>query len=142
VACLDSARAAMDSVTDPPYGTDFFDSPRLDGLAGSTYLLLREPDSATELLTRALAGRAPADAKGRALLTLDLAEAQVIVGDLDRASELAGQALDTASGAVVQPILARAKALRADMEPWGPTRAAARLDSRLADLARGADREE
>ena len=142
LACLDSARAAMDSVTEPPYGTDFFDSPRLDGLAGSTYLLLRDPDGATELLSRALTGRAPADAKGRALLTLDLAEAQVIAGDLDHASELAGQALDTARGAVVRPIVARAVALRADMEPWGSTRAAARLDSRLADLARGAEGEE
>src|SRR5262249_44701702 len=26
VACLDAARAALESVTDPPHGTDFFDS--------------------------------------------------------------------------------------------------------------------
>jgi hypothetical protein len=132
----------IDSATDPPAGTDFFDGPRLDGLAGGTYLLLREGGRATELLSRALAGRERGDAKGRALLTLDLAEAQVIAGDLDHASELAAQALDIARGAVVRPILARAAALRAGMEPWGSTGAAARLDSLLADLVRGADREE
>ena len=40
---------------------------------------------------------------------------------------------------MVRPILAWAVVLRADMEPWGPTGAAARLDGRLADLARGAE---
>jgi transcriptional regulator with XRE-family HTH domain len=66
LSSLEAARAAIDSVTDPPHGTDFFDAPRLAGLAGGTYLLLRDTEPATEMLTQALASRAPADTKGRA----------------------------------------------------------------------------
>src|SRR5205823_15126367 len=58
LSSLEAARAAIDSVTEPPHGTDFFDAPRLAGLAGGTYPL-RDAEPPAELLTQALASRAP-----------------------------------------------------------------------------------
>lgn len=83
----------MGQVTDPPGGTDFFDLTRLDGMAGSTYLLMADPDRAAPLLCRARDRRAAHDAKGRALLTLDLAECQVIDREPEEAAHLVVEAL-------------------------------------------------
>jgi transcriptional regulator with XRE-family HTH domain len=135
LAALDTARAAIESVTEPPHGTDFFDGPRLDGLAGGTYLLLRDAEPAAELLTQALTRRAPSDAKGRALITLDLATSRLVVGELDEACRLVEDALGAGPGVVVRPVVSRALAVRADMEPWDGTRAVARLDALLAEIA-------
>lgn len=81
VGSLDSLERAywlMGQVTDPPSGTEFFDLPRLDGMAGSAYLLMADTDRAAPLLCQARGRRATHDAKGRALLTLDLAECHVV----------------------------------------------------------------
>jgi transcriptional regulator with XRE-family HTH domain len=142
LSCLDSAREALGTATEPPHGTDFFDGPRLDGIAGSTFLLLRDSEPARQLLTQALDHRSPSDAKGRALLTLDLAASRVVDAEPEEAARLAGQALNLARGAVVRPIVARALAIRADMEPWEGTTPVARLDAHLGEIAHHPAREE
>ena len=78
LAALDRAHTHITAALDEPRGTDFFDAPRLDGITGSVYLLLREPDQAASFIGRALNSRSLADHKSRALLTLDLAACRII----------------------------------------------------------------
>ena len=55
LAALDRAHAHITAELDQqPHGTDFFDAPRLDGVTGSVYLLLREPGRAADFIGRAL----------------------------------------------------------------------------------------
>ena len=70
---VDSARDWLEAAG-PSTGTDFFDGPRLAGMAGTALLLLGDAEDAKAQIGEALAGRAAGDVKGRALLTLDLAE--------------------------------------------------------------------
>lgn len=135
LAALDRAHAHITTALDQPRGTDFFDAPRLDGITGSVYLLLREPDQAADFIGRALDHRSTADHKGRALLTLDLAACRVIEHQDDEAGDLINTALDIAAGSLVQPIIDRAHDVRRHMAGWTGTTAAADLDARLADLA-------
>jgi hypothetical protein len=51
----------------------------------------------------------------------------------DEAARLVGAALDLAHGALVRPILDRARAVRADMAGWTPSAALIHLDARLAE---------
>jgi transcriptional regulator with XRE-family HTH domain len=132
LSVLERAHAQLCAATDPPGGTDFFDQHRLDGLAGECHLLLRDPPPAANYLSRALAGRGPADVKGRALLTLDLAACRVIENERDEAARLLCTALDLAQGALVRPIRDRARAVRADMAGWTPSETLTDLDARLA----------
>lgn len=129
---LDRSRTLMEEAIDPPGGTDFFDGPRLDGFSGTCMLLLRDTGAATELLSRALHDRSPRDLKGRALVTLDLAECRVIDSEPDEASTLAIAALDLTDGTVVRPIVERANRLRQGLTKWSGSRALAELDARLA----------
>lgn len=135
LAALDRAHAHITSALDQPRGTDFFDAPRLDGITGSVYLLLHEPDRAADFIGRALDHRSTADHKGRALLTLDLAACRIIEHQDDEAGQLINTALDIADGSLVQPIIDRAHDVRRHMAGWTGTTAAADLDARLADLA-------
>jgi hypothetical protein len=41
-AALERAHQHMAAVSEPPNGTEFFDAPRLHGLAGATYLLISD----------------------------------------------------------------------------------------------------
>jgi hypothetical protein len=70
---VDDARDWLEAAG-APTGTDFFDGPRLAGMTGTTLLLLGDTQRARAHIGEALAGRAAGDVKGRALLTLDLAE--------------------------------------------------------------------
>jgi hypothetical protein len=110
LAALTRAHTAIDTTTDPARGTDFFDAPRLDGITGSVYLLRRDTGPAEDYIRRSL-HHSSADAKDRALLTLDLA-----------------------ADAGVCPIIDRAQAVRRRMAGWTGG-SAADLDARIATLA-------
>jgi hypothetical protein len=94
---VDGARACLDAAG-PPSDTDFFDAPRLAGMAGTALLMLRDTCGACEYLGEALAGRNTADVKGRALLTLDLAGCMAAADEPGQAAALASGALGMASG--------------------------------------------
>lgn len=132
---LDRAYAQMGQEAGPPGGTEFFDAPRLAGMAGSALLLMRDTGRSRELLAEALAGRSPADAKGRALLTLDMAECFTIDGDPEQAAALSGDALDLVRGDVIQPVLGRAREIGRKLRPWEETAAVRNLSGRLAEIA-------
>ncbi|MEZ0093202.1 hypothetical protein [Streptacidiphilus sp. EB129] len=99
-------------------GIDFFTPARLDGIAGTTRLLLGDYDPASRLLDEALLRRDRADVKGNALLTFDLAECRIGQGEPDEACDLAHRALDMLSASIVQPTIIRAQALQRALEPW------------------------
>ncbi|MGN9911609.1 hypothetical protein ACTMTJ_29025 [Phytohabitans sp. LJ34] len=131
---LESAYAAIDQAEPKRNGTDFFDRDRLDGIAGTTYLLMRDTERATALISAATDRRPYADAKGRALLTLELAACHLIDQEPDEVVALIGEALDIADGQIVRPIMMRSRELRSRMGTWRDTAAVKALDARLATL--------
>ncbi|MGM1058454.1 hypothetical protein [Saccharothrix sp. Mg75] len=117
-------------------GTDFFDAARLDGMAGTTHLLLRWTDHAAPLLRSALERRAHTDVEGRALLALDLAECHLHDDEPDEAARVATTALEWAGNTMVDPILTRAESIRARVvRSIGPAGARS-LDARLREAVR------
>lgn len=132
---MEAAQAALEDA-EAPQGIDFPDPARLDGLAGSTYLLLRDTDRAQQIRTAAVARRATSDAKGRALLTLDLAACRVLQDEGEESCRLIEEALAMVAGSMVGPILARAQAVRASVGGSAGTHALARVDARIAELPR------
>lgn len=134
---LESARQHIDRATEPGTGTDFFDAARLDGLAGATYLMLRDTTRAALVLRDALTRRAAQDAKGRALLGLDLAECLVHDGEAIEASRVAVEALDWAKGAMVEPIAIRALELRGHLIRLSGPAGAQEFDARLREAVHG-----
>ncbi|MBI1758248.1 MAG: hypothetical protein HYR62_03340 [Actinobacteria bacterium] len=101
-------------------------------VSGTTYLHLLDAPGAAEMLDRAVARRSALDAKGRALLVLDLAACRVIENDPEEACRLVEQALEMARDSMVRPILARARAVRSDMGGWAGLPTLASLDAQLA----------
>jgi len=134
---LDRAHAALSSNAGPTTGTDFFDGPRLDGIAGTIYLALGDTAHATPLLNGALERRALIDAKGRALITLDMAECRLVEREPEEAARLTVSALRSAAGSLVGPILDRARGLHTRLAPWRTSVAVIDLDGHLRELPRG-----
>ena len=95
---------------------------------------MRDTGRSRELLAEALAGRSPADTKGRALLTLDMAECFTIDGDPEQAAALGADALDLVSGDVIQPVLGRAREIGRKLRPWEDAAAVRDLSGRLAEI--------
>ncbi|MGH3907915.1 MAG: hypothetical protein ACRDTE_27615 [Pseudonocardiaceae bacterium] len=92
---------------------------------------------AAPLLAQARDRRAATDAKGRALVTLDLADCHAVDHEPEEAARLAMQALDAVDGSMVAPILTRARTLRAGLERWSDLPAVRELDARLVVQPRG-----
>ncbi|MPZ89857.1 MAG: hypothetical protein GEU81_17765 [Nitriliruptorales bacterium] len=135
---LDEASAVIAAAA-VPYGADFFDTARLQGIAGTSSLLLRDAASADRLLTAALTRRAPSDVKGRALLILDVAACRLIEDEGDESFRLVEAALDLARGSVVKPIVIRAREVRVAVGRSASTTALAQLDHRLAQVRSDGD---
>jgi hypothetical protein len=119
-----------------PTGTDFFNVDRLDGIAGTTFMLLRDTSQAIELIGSAIERRSRSDAKGRALLILDHAACCMLNQSCDEAATLVHHALDVADGQIVRPILVRAREVRSGMTCWRDTEPVKAIDERLAALHR------
>ena len=116
-------------------GMDFFDTARLEGIAGTVHLHLGHTAASVEHLIAAIAHRNQADAKGRALLTFDLAECAIRSGQPDHGADLAHRALDTAAGQYVAPIVERAQTLHAQLAGFPQLPQAADYRERLRELA-------
>lgn len=143
-AALGEQRPALDALArsgraleeaSAPTGMDFFDTPRIEGIAGTVHLHLGDTAASAEHLNAGIAHRDPADAKGRALLTFDLAECALRSGDPERAAHVAHQALDTAAGQYVRPIVDRAQALHGELARTPAVAAAAGYGDRLREIA-------
>lgn len=92
---------------------------------------------AVPLLTRARDRRAPTSAKGRALVTLDLADCHAVDHEPEEAARLAMQALDALDGSMVAPIVTRARTLRAGLQRWSNLPTVRERDARLIVAPRG-----
>ncbi len=134
IDALDRSRAALADAGEAT-GMDFFDVPRLEGIAGTVHLHLGDTGPSARYLAAGIAHRNPRDAKGRALLTFDLAECALRGGDPEQAAEIAHRALDTAAGQYVRPIVDRAVSLHADLARGPAVRSAAGYGERLREIA-------
>jgi transcriptional regulator with XRE-family HTH domain len=130
---LDDARDRLEAAG-PASDTDFFDDPRLAGMAGTTMLLLGDTRAAEMLISQALATRAEGDLKGRALLTLDLAECMVVNREPDQAAGLVGRAVGMAGSDIVRPVITRATAVHHALQPWSASRGVRELGGQLAEM--------
>jgi tetratricopeptide (TPR) repeat protein len=95
------------------HGMDF-DGDKLDltYYAGTSHLLLRQPDAAAEFLQESLNILPAAHTKAQAILLLGMATAAAQKLRIEEASDLACQALTVASSQPIMPILQRAQDLR------------------------------
>lgn len=135
LAALHRAHQFLDAAAEPPAGTDFFDHPRLTGVEGSTYLWMSDTERSVPLLMLALQHRSPADMKGRALLTLDLAYCRAISCEPEEATRLALSALAGTAGTVVRPVVARARVIGAALKPWAELKPVQELSEWTRELS-------
>jgi hypothetical protein len=133
---LAEAQSLIGQVVNPPAGNDFFDRPRLAGMAGSVLLLLRDTSAASTLLMEAMKSRAVQDVKGRALLTLDLASCRVIDSEPVEAARLAAEALSVAQDTLVAPVVNRLRQVNAELRPWASLKPIVELRAQLAEATR------
>jgi transcriptional regulator with XRE-family HTH domain len=133
IKAIEDARAYLDAAGEPS-GTDFLDGPRLAGMAGTAMLRLRDTRQARPLIGEALLGRSEADVKGRALLTLDLAECMAADNEPEGAARTAARAVSMTPDGIVRPVIARARAVQAALRPWSGTTAVRDLGDQLAEL--------
>jgi tetratricopeptide (TPR) repeat protein len=133
LSALGRAEAAIERAEPDggPFGTDFFDLPRLAGFRGTCHLLLGQPQAARAALADVLALRSPADVKGRSLARLDLAQAHAQAGDLDAACAAVAEALTIRDEYRVDPIQRRAREVRAALDPWRDERPVRELDEQV-----------
>jgi hypothetical protein len=136
LAALGRAEAAIERAEPDggPFGTDFFDLPRLAGFRGTCHLLLRQPQAAQAALADVLALRSPADVKGRSLARLDLAEAYAQGGDLEAACAAVADALAIRDEYRVDPIRRRAHEVRVALDPWRDEQPVKELDEQVRSL--------
>ena len=135
LAALDRSAGHLDRA-DENSGLDFFTAPRLEGIAGTTHFFLGDYDPAAAMLRTALDKRDPADTKGRAVLTFDLAECRIRQGEIDEGCRLAHVALELSAGNIVQPARVRAGALEQALTPWRQTAPVAALAERVRESHR------
>jgi transcriptional regulator with XRE-family HTH domain len=133
---LADSHAILSSAGDSEGGTDFFDESRLTGMSGTALLLLRDTRAARESIRHALVGRHVSDVKGRALLTLDLAECAAAEREPEEAASLAAGALSMTASGIVLPVVRRATAIHQSLHPWESVSAVAVLADQLASVTR------
>jgi transcriptional regulator with XRE-family HTH domain len=136
LAALGQAEAAIERAepNGGPFGTDFFDLPRLAGFRGTCHLLLGQPQAAMAALAEVLALRSPTDIKGRSLARLDLAQAHAQASDLEAACAAVAEALTIGDEYRVDPIRRRAREVRAALNPWRDERPVKELDEQVRSL--------
>jgi transcriptional regulator with XRE-family HTH domain len=136
LVALGQAEAAIERAepNGGPFGTDFFDLPRLAGFRGTCHLLLGQPQEAMAALADVLTLRSPADIKGRSLARLDLAQAHTLAGDLEAACAIIAEALTIPDEYRVDPIRRRAREVRAALDPWRDERPVKELDEQVRSL--------
>ena len=110
-----------------------FDRGRFELLAGSCYRRLGKTVAAERTLTGALVSLGPScSARRRSEVLLELAYVAMQRRDLDRACELAGQALAGVMEAGSVAGLQDVRQFRAELKQWDDSAAVASLDERLA----------
>jgi hypothetical protein len=131
----DDANEAIDH-TQPEqrrHGMDF-DGDRLDVTyyEGTSLVTLRQPERAQPILDHSLEVQGQGHIKAHSILRLALATTYVQRREIERACEIAVQALDLPSDQRIGPIDRRARDLLRGLEPWRSTPPVVNLAERLA----------
>ena len=115
------------------HGMDF-DGDRLDVTyyKGTSLVTLRQPERAQPILGHSLEVQGQGHVKAHSILRLALATTYVQQREIERACEVAVQALDLPSDQRIGPIDQRARGLLRELEPWRATPPVATLAERLA----------
>jgi len=115
------------------HGMDF-DGDRLDVTyyEGTSLVTLRQPERAQPILGHSLEVQGQGHVKAHSILRLALATTYVQQREIERACEVAVQALDLPSDQRIGPIDQRARGLLRELEPWRATPPVATLAERLA----------
>jgi hypothetical protein len=103
--------------------------------AGTSRLLLRQPDQAATALHGSLAALPSSHTKAQAVLTLALADAAVQGDNVDEAIDLANRALAATRHQPIMPILQQARRVRRLVQQRSPADAGD-LDDELNAFAR------
>jgi transcriptional regulator with XRE-family HTH domain len=115
------------------HGMDF-DGDRLDVTyyEGTSLVTLRQPERAQPILGHSLTVQGQGHVKAHSILRLALATTYMQQREIERACELAAQALELPSDQRIGPIDQRAQDLLRELEPWRATPAVTSLADRLA----------
>jgi transcriptional regulator with XRE-family HTH domain len=131
----DEANKAIDQTRPEQrrHGMDF-DRDRLDVTyyEGTSLVTLRQPERAQPILGHSLEVQGQGHIKAHSILRLALATTYVQQREIERACEVAVQALDLPSDQRIGPIDQRALDLLRELEPWRSTPPVATLAERLA----------
>jgi hypothetical protein len=115
------------------HGMDF-NGDRLDVTyyEGTSLMTLRQPDRAQPILGHSMEVQGTGHIKAHSILRLALATTYVQQREIERACEIAVQALDLPSDQRIGPIDQRARDLLRELEPWRSTPPVTTLGERLA----------
>lgn len=125
---------AETSSGDDPAWVYYFDRAELEAQAGACFVDLRQPRTAEELLSTALADQDPSYVRDRTIYLVRSAAAQLQFGQLDHACALAGQAAQLAQKSYSGRSIASVKAFRASLKPYSSSPHVAALDNKLGGL--------
>ncbi|WP_194904743.1 helix-turn-helix domain-containing protein [Catenulispora rubra] len=130
LSALERAYAELEAAEEPT-ALAFFDEARLEGMAGTTQLLLGRPADAVRTIDAAISRRDREDVKGIALLMLDQAECQIHIGDPESAVARITAAVELSEKQMVAPIRARLTILCRQLARWSQTAAVMGLEGLL-----------
>jgi hypothetical protein len=99
---------------------------------GTSLVTLRQPERAQPILGHSLTVQGQGHVKAHSILRLALATTYMQQREIERACELAAQALELPSDQRIGPIDQRAQDLLRELEPWRATPAVTSLADRLA----------
>jgi tetratricopeptide (TPR) repeat protein len=99
---------------------------------GTSLVTLRQPERAQPILDHSLTVQSQGHVKAHSILELALASTYVQQREIERACEIAVQALDLPSDQRIGPIDQRARDLLRELEAWRTTPAVTTLAERLA----------
>lgn len=133
---IDDAKRALESSspTVVPEWFDYYDATRLHGFEG--YALLRGGHTATAVqhLEEALTRLESSATKQRTVFLTDLAAANVLQGDIDRACDLAAQAAIELRARRYATCVSRLRDFRSSVHPYRTSRAVRELDRAMVEL--------
>ena len=129
---IDRAEGSLVAADETPSWMDYYDATRFKGFKGFAYLAAGRPEEARTTLSDALATLDGAAVKQRAVFLADLATTFVHDGEVDKACELAGEAVVALTKAGYATSAERLHQFRELVRPWQDRMSVKELDERLA----------
>ena len=132
LTAIDRAEGSLALGREVPVWMDYYDTTRLQGFKGFTYLKAGKPEEARTVLSEALSGLDGHAVKQRAVFLTDLATTYVHDDEIDKGAEVAAEAADVLSRAGYATSVERLHEFRQLVQPWQDRASVKELDERLA----------